>query len=83
MLVSRIPISPQGGHMTVTMANSVAVYFARRQERLSASMHCIVPRISLACAPSVPSRMEWEDPLEVGLMLCNSIRILKTNGRRS
>ena len=46
-------------------------------------MHHIVPRIALACAPNVPSRMEWADPLEVGLMMCNIIKIMKTNGRRS
>ena len=41
-------------------------------------MHCIVPRIALAFAKkNVPSRIEWHDLLEVGLMLCNIIRILK------
>ena len=69
--------------MTGTMAHIVTVYFERSQECLSASMHHIVPRIALACVPNFPSRMEWEDPLEVGLMLYNSIRSLKTNGRRS
>ena len=69
--------------MTGTMAHIVTVYFARRQECLSASTCNIVPRIALACAPSVPPRMEWADSLEVGIMLCNIIRNLKTNGRRS
>ena len=69
--------------MAVTMPHSVIVYFARRQELLSESTCCTVPRIALACAPSVPSRMEWADPLEVGIMLCNIIISLKTSGRRS
>ena len=46
--------------MEGTMAHSVTAYFAIRKEFLSASMHRIVPRIVLACAPNVPSRMEWE-----------------------
>ena len=82
-LVSRITISTQGGHMTGTMAHIITVYFARRQEWMSASMHHIVLRIALACAPNFPSRMEWADPFEVGLMMCNNIRSMKTNGRRS
>ena len=65
------------------MAHSVTVYFARKQECLSASMYRIVPSISLVCATNVPSRMELEDPLELGLMIYNSIRSIKTNGRRS
>ena len=68
--------------MAVTMPHSVIVYFARRQELLSASTCCTVPRISLACAPSVPSRMEWADPLEVGIIMYNIIINMKTNGRR-
>ena len=62
--------------MTVTMAHSVTVCFARRQECLSTSMYCIVTRVALVCAPNVLSRIEWEDLLEVRLVLCNSIRCL-------
>ena len=69
--------------MTGAMAHIVTVYFERSQECVSASMNHIVTRITLACAPNFPSRMEWEDPFEVGLMLYNSIRSLKTNGIRS
>ena len=82
MLVSWALTSPQEGHMSGTMSHSVTVCFARRQEYLSANMHHIIPRIALEFAPKFPSRMEWEDLLEVGLMLCNSIRSLKTNVRR-
>ena len=65
--------------MTGTMAHRATVYFSRRQEYLSASTCCTVPRIALACAPRVPSRMEWAGPMEVGIMLCNSMRNIKTN----
>ena len=63
--------------MTGTMAHIVTVYFERRKECLSASTCHIVPRIVLACAPKFPSGMEWADPLEVVLMMCNIIRSLK------
>ena len=63
--------------MTGTMAYIITVCFARRHELLSTSMHHIAPSIALACAPKVPSRTEWEDLLEVGIMLCNIIRSLK------
>ena len=69
--------------MTGTMEHIVTVYLAIIREFLSPIMHYIVPMIAMACAPGVPSRMEWEDPLKVLLILCNSIRSLKTNGRRS
>ena len=81
-MVSYALTNPQEGRTTGTMVYSVAMWLARRQEFLNASTCCIVYRIVLARAPNVPSKMGWEDQLEVGLMMCNIIRCLKKNGRR-
>ena len=62
---------------TGTTVYIVIVCFARSQECLSTSTLLIVPRIALACAPTYPSEMEWEDLWEVVLMLWSSIRSLK------
>ena len=73
----------QKGQKSGTMVYRVTVCFARRKEFLSASNFYTVSRIALVCAPKFPSKMVWEDLWEVVLILCNSIRSLETNGRRS
>ena len=68
--------------MTSTMVYNVTVCFARRQEYLNAITHHKVSSIERALAPNFPSRMGWEDLLEVGLMIYNSIRSLKKKWKK-
>ena len=52
-----------------TMVPRAIACFARSQECLSRSICRIVPRTVRACVPTGPSRMEWGDIWEVGLIL--------------
>ena len=75
--------NPQEGRTIGTMVYCITLWFAKSHECLNASTCCIVPNILIAGAPNVPSKMGWNYLLGVGLILCNSIRSLTTNERRS
>ena len=80
-LVSCALINPQR-RRTGTTLYSVIVWFSISQEFLSASTSCTVTRIAPEFEPTGPSDMEWDNLWEAGLILWNSIRSLKKNGRR-
>ena len=54
---------------TSTMVPSAIACFARMQDFLRESICHKVLRAAQVCVPTGPSRMEWEDLWEVGLIL--------------
>ena len=76
-------ISPTEKCQIITVL-SATMCFARIQEFLRKSMYRILLKTFLASSPTrVLSRVDSEDPREVGLKLWNSGRSPKINGRKS